>query len=55
MGKPVALIPASVKRAVDTLMEKDFIYQDKDGYYRVLDPAMLTYLKEITFFEFNKR
>lgn len=53
--KKVGLIPASVKRAIDTLMEKDFVYQDKAKYYRVLDPAVLTYLRGITFFEFDKR
>lgn len=52
--KRVDLTPASVKRAVDFLSERDFIFQDADGYYRVLDPAIFTYLRQITFFDFNE-
>ncbi len=49
----VGLIPASVKRALDTLSKGNFIHQDESGYYHVLDPAVATYLRSITYFGFN--
>lgn len=50
----IGLTPANVKRALDTLLRKDFIYHDEDGLYKVLDPAILVYLNNISFFNFNK-
>lgn len=46
------LTPASIKRALDTLLEKDFVFQDSQKFYQVLDPAILTYLRNIPYFDF---
>lgn len=51
--RKVKLVPASVKRAIDMLLEKDWIFQDQNGFYKVLDPATLMYLRGIKFFSFN--
>jgi hypothetical protein len=37
------LTPASIKRVLDSMMLKDHIYVDHEGYYKLLDPAMLHY------------
>ena len=51
-SKKVGLVPANIKRALDTLLKKDYIYRDQGGFYRVLDPAILYYLISITYFDF---
>ncbi|MCK4608947.1 MAG: ATP-binding protein [Gammaproteobacteria bacterium] len=49
----VGLIPASIKRVTNTLLKKDYIYKDQNGYYRVLDPAILYYFHSISYFDFG--
>lgn len=43
------LLPTSIKRALDTLIKLNMIYQDANGYYYILDPAVATYLRRIKF------
>jgi AAA+ ATPase superfamily predicted ATPase len=50
--KLTGLTPASIKRALDTLLEKDFVFQNSQRFYQVLDPAILTYLRSIPYFNF---
>jgi hypothetical protein len=52
--KKVGLIPANIKRALDTLLENDFVFRDKNNFYQALDPAVLTYLRSIAYFGFDK-
>lgn len=52
--KLIGLTPSNIKRALDTLLRKDFVYCDENKAYRVLDPAILTYLKNIPFFNFHE-
>lgn len=49
----IGLTPSNVKRALEVLLCKDFIYRDENSIYRILDPAILTYLKEVPFFNFH--
>jgi len=49
----IFLLPASIQRALDVLVKLNFVYQDEDGYYHVLDPAIVTYLKSIHLFGFK--
>jgi uncharacterized protein len=44
---------SSIKKALDTLLSEDFIYSDAQQDYRVLDPAMATYLNNIHYFDFS--
>ncbi len=39
------LSTSSLQQAVTTLMQKDLIYRDDEGIYRILDPAITYYLK----------
>lgn len=43
---------SSIKKSISTLVKNDFIYRDTDGYYKVLDPAMDSYLRKINYFDF---
>lgn len=38
------LSPSSAAQAVETLEEKDIIFQDEQGFYKLLDPAVRYYL-----------
>jgi AAA+ ATPase superfamily predicted ATPase len=52
-SRRVGLIPASIKRAMNTLLKKDYIYKNQKGFYKVLDPSILYYLNSITYFDFE--
>ena len=52
-SKRIGLSPSSIKTAMKPLSDRDLIYQDDQGVYHVLDPAMLTYLKSISAFQFE--
>ncbi len=43
----LGLSEASTRLAMKVLLEKDFIYQTKEGVYRILDPAMRDMLKQL--------
>lgn len=49
----INLLPANIKRALDTLIKANFIYHDENGYYQVLDPAVAAYLRKINLFGFT--
>ncbi len=48
------LAPSNIKRTLDVLIIKDFIFQDKNSFYKALDPAMMIYLRNIPFFNLEK-
>lgn len=41
------LVPASIKRAMDGLVKDNMVYEDINGVYRVLDPAVETYFRSV--------
>lgn len=43
---------SSVKKSLDILIKNDFFYRDKDRNYKVVDPAIETYLHKIAYFDF---
>lgn len=43
----IKISASSVQQSSEVLMRKDLIYKDKDGFYRILDPAMRYYLNII--------
>lgn len=44
---PLKISASSAQQAAEVLVRNDLIYEDKDGFYRVLDPAMRYYLDVI--------
>ena len=44
--------PSSIKAALDVLLKNDFVYKDEDKKFKVLDPALETYLNEIKYLNF---
>ena len=44
--------PSSIRISLNYLLKKDFVYRDSENYYRVLDPAIESYIKEIKYFDF---
>lgn len=40
------LNPSGIKKSLDDLQKLDLVYQDKFGYYHVLDPAMAYYIRQ---------
>jgi uncharacterized protein len=51
--KRIGLTSSNIKRALDNLLRKDFVYFDDDKFYKVLDPAILNHLRSIPFFNFD--
>jgi len=47
----VNMSASSIQRTIATLIRKDFVFKDKDGYYRVLNPVIKTYLSIDEYFE----
>lgn len=45
----VGLNPSGIKKALMDLDKFDMIYQDKSGYYRVLDPAISYFIRKHSF------
>jgi len=43
-SQDINLTPSSTKRALETLIEKDYVYVDKDNCYRILDPLIKSVL-----------
>ena len=43
---------SSIKKSLNILLRDDFVYKDKSGQYRVLDPAIETHLHKILYFDF---
>lgn len=42
---------SSVQRTISTLLRKDLVYKDSDGYYNVLNPAIKTVLARDKYFD----
>jgi DNA-binding IclR family transcriptional regulator len=42
----VGMNPSGIKRCLDDLQKLDMIYQDKNKYYRVLDPAAAYFIRK---------
>lgn len=36
----IGITPASIKKSMDTLLEKDRVFQNTSGMYHILDPAI---------------
>ena len=51
--KLTSLTPASIRRVIDTMMQKDYLYIGDDGNYKLLDPALSHYFKSINYFGFE--
>jgi hypothetical protein len=47
-SKQAELSPSGIRKSLDDLLKLDLIYQDKNGYYQVLDPAVAYFLREHT-------
>jgi AAA+ ATPase superfamily predicted ATPase len=45
-SKSSGLSPSGAKKSLTDLMIMDLIYQDEQGYYRVMDPAMAYYIRK---------
>jgi len=43
---------SSIHKSLDILIENDFVYRDNDKKYKVLDPAIETWLNQIKYFDF---
>ena len=43
------LNPSAIKKALTDLNKLDLIYQDKQGYYHILDPAVAYYIRQHSF------
>ncbi len=48
----VKISASSIKKSLGVLLRDDHVYQDQTGFYRVLDPALETYLHAICHFDF---
>lgn len=48
----VKIAASSIKKSLGVLIKQDFVYKDKEGQYKVLDPAIETYLQHIKYFDF---
>lgn len=44
---------SSIKGSLDVLLRNDFVFKTAKGQYRVLDPAIETYLHKINYFDFS--
>lgn len=47
VGSAIGLSEASIRQAVNTLLQKDYLYKDEDGVTRVLDPALRDFIKNL--------
>ncbi|MFT3741687.1 MAG: ATP-binding protein [Gammaproteobacteria bacterium] len=45
-SKRSSLNPSGIKKAIEDLVNLDMIYQDKKGYYHVLDPAVSYFIRK---------
>ena len=43
---------SSIKKSLDILLRDDLVYKDKEGIYKVVDPAIEGYLHQIRYFDF---
>jgi uncharacterized protein len=49
----VQMVAASIKKSLDVLVKKDFVYRDtSDACYKVTDPAIEMYLRGVRYFDF---
>lgn len=48
----LAMSSSSIQRTMNTLKKKDFIFKDDQGYYRVMNPVIRSYLAGNAFFDF---
>lgn len=44
---------SSIKKSLGILLKNDFVFKTKQGQYKVLDPAVETYLHKINYFDFS--
>lgn len=44
---PLKISPSSAQQALSVLLNKDLVYKTKEGFYKILDPAMNYYLRVI--------
>lgn len=42
---------SSVQRTINILLREDLIYQDQDGFFKVLNPVIKTVFAKNTYFE----
>lgn len=54
-SEKVKISVSSIKKSLDILLRDDIVYKDKSGQYRVLDPALKTYLHRIKYFDFMEQ
>lgn len=47
----IAIAASSIQRTIHTLLQKDFIFRDHNGYYQVLNPVIKWYLAKNEYFE----
>ncbi|TAK73875.1 MAG: ATP-binding protein [Gammaproteobacteria bacterium] len=47
-----AMSPSSISQAISVLCEKDYLYVDKEGYYRILDPLVKSVLSGETNYKY---
>lgn len=48
----LAMSPSSIQRTINTLEQNDFIFKDSEGYYRILNPVIKSYLSNNHYFDF---
>ena len=48
----LAMSSSSIQRTINTLQQKDFIFKDSKGCYRVLNPVIKSYLSDNEYFDF---
>lgn len=46
----VGMNPSGIKKCLDDLQKLDMVYQDKNNYYRVLDPAVAYFIRKNSIF-----
>lgn len=48
----LAMSSSSIQRTINTLMKNDLIFKDAEGYYRILNPVIKSYLASNEYFDF---
>lgn len=45
-SQQAGLNPSAIKKCITDLQKLDMIYLDKNGYYRIMDPALAYYVRK---------